>query len=328
MKDVDVFGKPESPRFFFVYAHQNSACGDAKSDVVKLFIAWFKELRCPVFSDKSLRGSKLFSYSSSDNMDPNVDHDILPNQLRILPSKFNRLDPMDKVVLFMSETLEQYHRTSQMDNSPMRTFAETIQSKYSDARRMGDDLDRLDSSENYDNSKALEAFQNDMYTIIDKFYRPERIKEFHHVLTELAFLEIRHHKGAKKDGIIDVHLSGSRDHQYIPNRKTGSSVQLRLDEEENVPLLKHRHILFFKLLGAIYGSQSNYVDAFQKLYTVCVSHVESEFQEMRRLTVTNVDQYFQTELWKTMQGFLNSMAGEVRGYNHNGETELWKKCKS
>jgi hypothetical protein len=330
MKDLDVFGKADSPRFFFMYAHQNSAYGDAKSDVVKLLISWFKELRCPVFSDKSLRGSQPFSFSMRDDTDPNVDHDILPNQVRILPRHFNRLDAMDKVVLFMSETLEQYHLISQMDNNPMRKFAETIQSKYSVARQMGKDLDRLDSSENHDNLKAMDAFRSDIYTIIDKFFLPQRVKDFHHVLTELAFLEIRSRDGAKKDGIIDVHLSGSRNHQYIPNRKTGSSLQLRLGEKKNVPLARQRHILFFDLVRVIYGAQSNYVDAFQKLYTDCADHVESEFRNMGHLTAANVDHYFQNAEAKTKQGLLDNMAADIRGqeHNHNGKTEPWKKCKS
>ena len=181
---------------------------------------------------------------------------------------------MDKVVIFRSEVLEKYHVDSLADKASLATFAQKIHSAYLRARDVGRQLNDSDSCENSDNQKALKMFEKDVRSIIEQVHGPPN---FHHVLTELAFLDMRYKYGPE-NGIIDVQLNGSRNHIYIPSREEDrlyllSKYDSKSASGKTIHPCQHVHNLFFRLLHKIYPTEQNYVDAFAGLYKTCSEQI-------------------------------------------------------
>ncbi|KAI1119345.1 hypothetical protein F5Y14DRAFT_509 [Nemania sp. NC0429] len=176
---LDLFSSHDSPVIFVVYAH-SSTHGEARADVVHLFINGLKAIRARAISDKR----PLLVWSESSDHTPAGN--ILDNQLRLLPNYGSH--EVGNVILCGSEVLQRYQRDSLTND-----YVKKIQ----DLHR-----ERLDRKQ----------FQRRMQSLLrDYSQKPE----FHHVLTELAFLQIRKDKDPSNHGIIPVALSGDDVRRYL-----------------------------------------------------------------------------------------------------------------
>lgn len=129
----------------------------------------------------------------------------------------------------------------------------------------------------YENTKHLERtdeFANGIEEIVN-IYRREIW--FHHVLSELAFLEIRSAQKEKNHDIIPVVLSGDGI-QYWPllEKIVHRDIPLWLKFKSTNQEPHTLHKLLFKLLVEIYTDNYPEVKAFEKCYKNCVKKLFSE----------------------------------------------------
>ncbi|KAI1161872.1 hypothetical protein F5B18DRAFT_653316 [Nemania serpens] len=88
--------------------------------------------------------------------------------------------------------------------------------------------------------------------------------EFHHVLTELAFLQIRKDKDPSNHGIIPVALSGDNVRRYLSFLEE-SDVFIHDNEPRK---------LFFKLLKRIFAQRQDVIDEIETCYTILADKKE------------------------------------------------------
>ncbi|KAI0203080.1 P-loop containing nucleoside triphosphate hydrolase protein [Astrocystis sublimbata] len=93
-----------------------------------------------------------------------------------------------------------------------------------------------------------------MRSLLDKYSQEP---EFHHVLTELAFLHIRKDEHRSRHGIIPIALNGADVRQYLSFLET-SDVFIHNREPRE---------LFFKLLKRIFAARQDVIDEIEKCYT-------------------------------------------------------------
>ncbi|KAK0672534.1 hypothetical protein QBC41DRAFT_370984 [Cercophora samala] len=115
---------------------------------------------------------------------------------------------------------------------------------------------------------------------------------FHHVLTELAFLDIRkNHRGTSSD-IVPFSLNNASMHDYLP--LWGSS-DLVVARDVQVTQTHQLHGLFFKLLRRIYTNPqvSNLIGRFDECYKAAVKEAETlkdpGQESLKRVVLTHVN---------------------------------------
>lgn len=223
-------GPTDHPCSFVVYAHENDKnVAKANSQYVKEVIEWLKEIRAPNVSDKS----PLLLWESENDTNPAVD-DILSNQMRLLPA-YESSDKVEKVILCVSPLLREY-----CGNSFTSTYIKQIRELYETQKQ------------------NIQEFEKE----IRKFIKTQlKANGFHHVLTEIAFLEIRRlYRNGGGDGIISITLDGG---DLGVESLTGLSVYLKLHSPLELGSL---HRLLFQLLQRLYPSRHRYFDLCQKCY--------------------------------------------------------------
>ena len=173
-------------------------------------------------------------YTEERHSNPAAARNILDNQFRLLPAG-STSSAVDTVLIFGSETLEQYY--AHEFTSP---YIKEIQKRHEQLRRQQETPDKIQSA-------------------IRDFVEAECKKPgFHHVLTELAFLQV------SKDGphtdhcIIPIVLSGN-DLQYLPFVKNCDVFLKHESESKN---------LFFKLLKKVFTDtgQPAVIDKIEECY--------------------------------------------------------------
>ncbi|PQE30996.1 sex-determining fem-1 protein [Rutstroemia sp. NJR-2017a WRK4] len=257
--NIDTLSKETSPTFFVVYAHE-SPIGNAKVKLAKKLIEWLKRVSLKIFSDQSPDQLWL------DREDGTAVDDILANQFCLLPhfheTAKNDISSVDKVILCSSEVLQRYYADKRM-----KEYIESIKELYFSSRN---DLRT---------PVAVEEFKEKIRGIV-KSNSGEHW--FHHILTELAFLEIRYDQEKKKHGIISVQLNGD-DPRYLPYFEVGSELRVILKEDEanytstlRLSSLQIRHKGFFKLLERLLTSHDkDSVAQLRKCYSSCVEKLNS-----------------------------------------------------
>lgn len=222
-------GFTNHPCSFVVYAHENEDAGEANSQYVKEVIKWLNKIQAPNLSDNS----PLLLRESENDSNPAVD-DILSSQMRLLPA-YKSSDKVEKVILCVSPVLRKY-----CNDTFALGYITQIRELYETQKQNIQELEKE----------------------IRKFVKTQlKVKGFHHVLTEIAFLEIRRryqHNGG--DGIISITLDGG---DLGIESLTGLSVYLKL---HSAPESGHLHSLFFKLLQRLYPSRHRSFDLCHKCY--------------------------------------------------------------
>ncbi len=246
-----------SPSLFLVYAHNNHRLGQADADVSQRVIQWLSNLRSNLYSDRSASGHQALPFAATleENAKAN---DILSSQLCLLP---NHPGTVDHVVLCGSELLGHY-----MASPYYQRFCQAIQHAYQQASDTND-FAQIEAAIR----KVVDANLNE--------------KEFHHVLTELAFLQIReaHLKG--EHGIIPMLLNIPAE-QCLPTFILDSTT-IRIEESrwrapsdwkgQQTYQDEGLHIGFFKLLKRLFVKQERYIALVEeKIYQGCLQTLRED----------------------------------------------------
>ncbi len=176
------------PSLFLVYAHDNENLkqGKADADTAKYFIKELSTVRTNLYSDQTPMGQPYLS-SPEDLKEDGKLEDILTSQLCLLPTKLrDDVAPVDKVIVCCSELLGNYLKWESYPD-----FYEKLKEAYEEDRKAPGDPKHI--------RKVIHAFSSKA--------------AFHHVLTEIAFLQIRVEQLEDQHGIIPVALTrNSYDH--------------------------------------------------------------------------------------------------------------------
>jgi hypothetical protein len=256
LADTDAFTEDGSPSIFLVYAHE-SGYGTADARKAQQLIKWLRCLRSKILSDRT-SALRLWSTREDGNAPT---HDILSNQLCLLPQsardsnlhKRRRLDKIgavDKVVLCCSEVLQSYH-----EDTRMRSYIDSIKEFYLCSRQ---------------ESYSFEETQKGLEAILKKHrYNKEY---FHHILTELAFLEIRSIEEKEAEKIIPVVLNGDGI-ENMPYFHSATPLWLKVERSDELDESQSLHKLFFNLLRLLYEDQHTIIDEFELCYKTCAERI-------------------------------------------------------
>ena len=255
-----------SSSVFVVYAHgsPNNKKHPANDQSAVILIESLKQLRYPVFSDKSPFSPMPFRDREEKT---NAVRDILANQFCLLPevgsSSDGSMGSVDKVIICGSSLLEMYLiGEKDNDNNNTKGLAAKFASQYIQEIK---DIYVKHSCNGWPNvKKHIETFVN---TQCSKDY-------FHHILTEIAFLRVRSEKKGNAS-IIPISLNGVELMAYIPFLR-GTDLRLKCS---NI------HLTFFKLLKLLSLSPflQGIVDTFRSVY-------ETSTKELPNNTLLNRQQ--------------------------------------
>ncbi|GAB1316939.1 hypothetical protein MFIFM68171_07149 [Madurella fahalii] len=239
-----------SSKFFAVYAHENLSPAfrgsRAGAEAVKRFISWFKKLGLDIDSDRSPhgwapdRGREILDASN----------DILANQMCLLPPQWDKRHA-DWVLVFGSELLGEYIKDED-SNAYMEavvTACREVQSRFDPSKAGGD----------------LHHGMIDSIKTIQKCLSKEMKDKFHHVLTELALVQLRK-SYQKSQHIVPVLLSGSSSNSF-PEFIVKDNVLLRIEVNP-----RDLYSSLFKILlrfEAISESHRPLIERFQTCFESC-----------------------------------------------------------
>ncbi|RDW63389.1 hypothetical protein BP6252_10934 [Coleophoma cylindrospora] len=245
--EIDYFSKESSPTIFLVYAHENPSVGNANAAWAVQLIDWLGKVQSRTFSDRSLVPG--FWATREDNF-ASV-HDVLSNQFCLLPARSpvargKRVTRVDKVIVCCSEVLQSY-----FEDSRMHGYINAVKDFYSDMEKEHQDADTIENG-------------------IRKLVQQYRDKDgFHHVVTELVFLEIRSSRATRLHDIIPVVFNGN-DIKYLPYFDETETVWMKV---RDVPSMLHPcqalHKLFFKVLRRLYEDQERTIKELEDFYWKC-----------------------------------------------------------
>ncbi len=247
-----------SPNLFLVYAHNNHRLGKADAEVSQRVIQWLSNLRSNLYSDRSASGHQALPFPATAE-DSAKANDILSSQLCLLP---NHAGTVGHVVLCGSELLGHY-----MDSPYYQGFCEAIQRAYQEASERTDDFAQVEAAIR----RVVDANLNE--------------KEFHHVLTELAFLQIRYAHLKGEHGIIPL-LLNSRAQQCLPKFILDSTT-IRIEDSiwrtpsnwkgQQTYQDEGLHIGFFKLLKRLVVKQERCIALMEeKIYQSCLQKLRED----------------------------------------------------
>ena len=263
--DLSRFKKLKSIRIFVVYAHDNSKTGIAHQDCVRNLIEWLREVRTNVLSDKSPVLENL------DCLHPAAAGDIVENQIRLLPTwkmftKTEGIVKIDKVVLCSSQVLRNYYESS---------FASSYIQK----------VEALCTAQH-----DITAIKSDVKDLVGSSWKHP---DFHHVLTELAFLKARgSHNREKSQAVVPIDLE-ARGMEYLFGKSKSpifDRSKLILNFESPTDRC-YQHKRFFDLLGQLYPEQQDLIWRFQNCYLTLkerFQHVTGE-KERKDLITREID---------------------------------------
>ncbi len=268
LRSLEVSNKPS---LFLIYAHDSSAYRQAEADTSKYLINKLsKILGVILYSDQTPMAQPYTGLPQKRKNDSKLE-DILTSQLSLLPDPLqDDVKPVDKVVVCCSELLGSY-----LGWSHYKKFYQQIQKAY---------------------FKDREAYRKNgahvgtpaIRQVVRQFSQEEAYKaEFHHVLTEIAFLQIRAEQLKDKHGIIPISLTPNCYQKYLKEFIETTTVRL-----EDIPRFEAqakagrevypnqgRHVVLFKLIERlIVGSDEAqmFLDKFWEGYNECISRLKNE----------------------------------------------------
>ncbi len=255
-----------NPSLFLVYAHDNPDHGKADAETSKYLIDKLFQIQgFKLHSDQAPMGRPYSSSPEELKKDGKLG-DIVTNQLCLLPAQLIKdVKPVDKVVVCSSEVLGSY-----LEWKDYKKFHQELQEAY---------------------HKDLEAYRNDneqkdalaIRQVVNKFSQEEDDKAgFHHVLTEIAFLQIREKHMTGDHGIIPVSLTPNSYEKCLAHFIPATTVRV-----EDIPRLEgqsqagrevrqnqSRHGVLFKLIERLLvGSNEakTFLDKFWTGHGKCIS---------------------------------------------------------
>ncbi len=248
LSSLEVSNKPS---LFLVYAHDNPAYGKAEVKTSKYLIEKLFEIRgVNLFSDQMPTGQRYASSSEDQKKDGKLE-DILTNQLCLLPAQLiKEVKPVNKVVVCCSEVLGKYLK----DWPDYEKFYQELRDAYGEDRKA-----YLEDGE----QKGISAIRE----VVRKFSQePEYKAGFHHVLTEIAFLQIREEHLKDGHGIIPVSLTPNSYDQCLAHFIPATTVRM-----EDIPRLEGQ-----AQAGEVYPNQSRHGVLFKVIERLLVDSDEAQ----------------------------------------------------
>ncbi len=254
---------------FLVYAHDNSTYGRARADIARYLIKKLSDIRVNLYSDQTPMGQPAASLERSDSS-RQLD-DILTSQLCLLPTQLiDGVVPVKKVVVCCSEVLGNY-----LIWPDYQKFHEVLREAYFKDQ----ETYRIDSKQA--NASAIRE-------VVRKFSGdPEYKLSFHHVLTEIAFLQIREEHLKDRHGIISVQLTPKSHASCLAHFISGTAVRI-----DNIPRFEEQaeagqgvypnqglHLVLFKLIERLLGENREtklFLDKFWEVYKDLIAKLKNE----------------------------------------------------
>ncbi|UAW64845.1 HEAT repeat domain-containing protein [Mycoavidus sp. HKI] len=285
---------PDKPSLFLVYAHDNPAHGKAEADTSKYFIDKLSRIRgVKLHSDQAPMGQP-YSNSPEELKEDSKLEDILTNQLCLLPDQLiKEVKPVDKVVVCCSEVLGSYLKWSDY-----KKFHQELRDAYHE--------DRETYHKDAEQPRTLAIRE-----VVRKFSQEQAYKAgFHHVLTEIAFLQIR---AEYKDqhGIIPVSLTENSYAQCLAHFIPATTVRMedipQFEQKTKVGREVHpnqsRHWVLFKVIERLLVASDEAQTFLNKFWEAYIKFV-SEPSTLDRLEfVKLVDSIFE-EIQAALHGQL------------------------
>ncbi|MCX8566746.1 MAG: WD40 repeat [Glomeribacter sp. 1016415] len=258
------------PSLFLVYAHDNPAHGKAEASTSKYLIEKLSQIQVILYSDQTPMGQPYSSVSRDLKKDGKLE-DILTNQLCLLPGRLRGdVTPVDKVTVCCSEVLGSYLKWSDYGH-----FYQKLREAYRKDREA-----YLKDSEQ-DSAMAIRE-------VVREFSQEESYKAgFHHVLTEMAFLQIRAEELKDKHGIIPVALTLNSYDACLSDFVSATAVRMedipRFEEQaqagREVYANQSRHGVLFKLIERLLAGSDEaqtFLNKFWQGYSDCISHLKND----------------------------------------------------
>ncbi len=248
---------PNKPSLFLVYAHDNPSYGKAEVAISRYLIEKLSQIQVNLYSDQTPMGQPSSRAAGGWKEDGKLE-DILTSQLCLLPTRLrDDVEPVDKVVVCCSEVLGKY-----LDWPHYQDFYRELREAYrQDCEQKGTSAIR----------EVVKAFSQ------GKEYKAE----FHHVLTEMAFLQIRAEQLTEQHGIIPVSLTPESYEQCLGGFIASTAVRMedisRFEEQakagREVYLNQGQHLVLFKLIERLLvGSDEaqTFLNKFWQGYDKCI----------------------------------------------------------
>ncbi len=284
-----------SPSLFLVYAHNNNRLGKADAEVSQRVIQWLSNLRSSLQSDRSASAHQALPLPATPEETARA-NDILSSQLCLLP---NHAGTVDHVVLCGSELLGHY-----MASPYYQDFCKAIQRAYQEASQYANDFAQIEAAIR----KVVDANVNE--------------KEFHHVLTELAFLQIRYAYHKEKHGVIPL-LLNSTALQCLPKFIIGSTAIRIEDSIWRMPSQwdgkqtyqdEGLHIGFFKLLKRLFVKQERCIALVEeKIYYACLQKLRED--HAHTLTAEEFSQFLNQSCVTALEALKREHGADLRELN-------------
>ncbi len=253
------------PSLFLVYAHDNPSYGKAEAAISRYLIDKLSQIRVNLYSDQTPMGQLHSSLPQALKADSKLE-DILISQLCLLPTQLREdVEPVYKVVVCCSEVLGKYLK----DWPYYDSFYQHLREAYRQ------DCEKLGTS-------AIRE-------VIRKFSQDEKYKAgFHHVLTEMAFLQIRAEQLRDQHGIIPVSLTPKSYQHCLAHFVERTRVRMddisRFEEEANAGRAamypnQSRHWVLFKLIERLLVNSDEaktFLNQFWQGYSTCLARLKDE----------------------------------------------------
>ncbi len=253
---------------FLVYAHDNPDYGEAKASIAKYLIKKLSDVRVNLYSDQTPMGQPATSLKGSEGNQQL--EDILTSQLCLLPTQLiDGVVPVDKVAVCCSEVLGNYLKWPDY-----KEFHQALQEAYFKDQKTY----RIDSTRA--NASAIRE-------VVKKFSQaPEYKAGFHHVLTEIAFLQIREEHLKDWHGIISIPLTPKSHASCLSHFISETAVRIgdvpRFEAQaragQKVYPNQGSHLALFKLIERLLGESDEtklFLDQFWEGYNDLISRLKN-----------------------------------------------------
>lgn len=284
------FNHPNAASLFVVYSHDpdiSDGLGDAESATVREIIDFLDKIRSHTRSD---RGPVLHT---RDNGNFAPLHDVLENQSCLLPRGCFPTDsrrPVDKVILCYSQRLSNYCKNA---------AAVSYMSRFKDAYR---DACRNQRKMEGDVQEGLLAHVQDAMRnlIVSHCQNPW----FHHVLTEIAFLDLRTVQDRNPFTIVPVVLNDTEFDSYVKNFIPSTQVYLARKGDS----VTEMHHLLFKILRRVYEELPGPVEELERFYSTGMEYLKKN----DNITKVEFDLYVRKEVARELDRCLNAGPIDVK----------------
>ncbi len=220
------------PSAFLVYAHDNQHYGMADAGTSKFLIDHLVKLGVNLYSDQRPKGLQAPAALSTREDAARVD-DILTSQLCLLPTAIGGIQPVDKVIVCSSQVLGHYLQWGEA--------GKYYQAYYKDLKKAYGLAQQSHTQAEAELRKVVHTYSQQA--------------DFHHVLTEMAFLKIRA-EYLDQHGIIPVSLCANGYALCVQDFVQATTVRIedmprfasQQASGQAVYQQQGRHLVFFKLL--------------------------------------------------------------------------------